>query len=61
MAQAYPQPLAPAIRRPWLRIFLGGLALWLATVVATYLTGNPNLVPTLVLLGSFLVPVTFVA
>jgi RsiW-degrading membrane proteinase PrsW (M82 family) len=27
----------------------------------TYATGNPNLLPTLVLLGSFLVPVTFVA
>ena len=48
-------------RRQWLRIFLVGLALWLATVVVTLLTGNPNLIPTLVLLGSFLVPVTFVA
>ncbi|TYC21976.1 PrsW family intramembrane metalloprotease [Micromonospora sp. MP36] len=47
-------------RRPWLRIFLVGLALWLATVVVIFLTGNPALVPTLVLLGSFLVPVTFV-
>jgi RsiW-degrading membrane proteinase PrsW (M82 family) len=36
------------------------LALWIATVVVIFLTGNPNLVPTLVLLGSFLVPVTFV-
>lgn len=62
MAQAYHQPPAPATRRPWRRIFLGGLALWLATVVVTFLAGNPNLVPTLVLLlGSFLVPVTFVA
>jgi RsiW-degrading membrane proteinase PrsW (M82 family) len=47
--------------RAWVRIFLIGLALWLATVVVTFATGNPNLVPTLVLLGSFLVPVTFVA
>ncbi|HEU5111582.1 MAG TPA: PrsW family glutamic-type intramembrane protease [Micromonosporaceae bacterium] len=47
--------------RPWLRILLIGLGLWLATVVVTFLTGNPNLIPTLVLLGSFLVPVTFVA
>jgi hypothetical protein len=38
-----------------------GLVLWVACVTVTYLTGNPNLVPTLVLLGSFLVPVTFVA
>jgi len=35
--------------------------LWLATVVATFATGNVNLVPTVILLGSFLVPVTFVA
>src|SRR5215210_7662869 len=49
------------VRRPWLRIFLVGLVLWLTTVVVTLLTGNPNLIPTLVLLGSFLVPVTFVA
>jgi RsiW-degrading membrane proteinase PrsW (M82 family) len=48
-------------RRYWLRIFFSGLVLWLLTVMVTFLTGNPNLVPTLVLLGSFLVPVTFVA
>ncbi|HYW22634.1 MAG TPA: PrsW family glutamic-type intramembrane protease [Terriglobales bacterium] len=48
-------------RRAWVRIFLGGLALWIATVVVTFLTLNPNLVPTLILIGSFLVPVTFVA
>jgi protease PrsW len=48
-------------RRPWLRMFTIGLVLWVATVAATVLTGNPNLIPTVVLLGSFLVPVTFVA
>jgi protease PrsW len=47
-------------RRPWVRLFVTGLVLWLLTVVVTFATGNPNLVPTLVLLGSFLVPVTFV-
>ena len=47
-------------RRAWLRMFLTGLALWLLTVVVIFVTGNSNLVPTLVLLGSFLVPVTFV-
>ena len=41
-------------------MFLTGLGLWLAAVVTTFVTGNPNLVPTVVLLGSFLVPVTFV-
>jgi protease PrsW len=48
-------------RRAWVRIFLGGLALWIATVVVQFITLNPNLVPTLILIGSFLVPVTFVA
>lgn len=52
-------PVTP--RRQWLRIFLVGLALWLATVAVIFLTGNLTLLPTLVLLGSFLVPVTFVA
>lgn len=51
----------PRTRRMWPRIFLTGLALWVATGVVTFLTGNPNLIPTLVLLGSFLVPATFVA
>ncbi len=44
----------------WWRVFLGGLALWIASVVVTGLTGNFNLIPTVVLLGSFLVPVTAV-
>ncbi len=48
-------------RRPWLRMFLTGLVLWALTVVITFVTGNPNLIPALVLLGSFLVPVSFVA
>jgi protease PrsW len=44
----------------WLRFFLVGLLLWVASVVVTFATGNVNLVPTVILLGSFLVPVTFV-
>ncbi|QVQ54949.1 PrsW family intramembrane metalloprotease [Spiractinospora alimapuensis] len=47
-------------RSAWSRVFWIGLLLWLATVVITLLTRNTNLVPTIVLLGSFLVPVTFV-
>ncbi|SFW87390.1 Protease prsW family protein [Amycolatopsis australiensis] len=42
-------------------MFLVGALLWVLAVVVTFVTGNPNLVPTVVLLGSFLVPVTFVA
>ncbi|WP_329518930.1 PrsW family intramembrane metalloprotease [Spirillospora sp. NBC_01491] len=47
-------------RRRWLRVFWTGLALWAASVVVTVATANTNLLPTVVLLGSFLVPVTFV-
>src|SRR5919205_4050062 len=51
-----PQRTGPS----WVRIFAGGLALWSATVAVTFATGNSNLVPTIILLGSFLVPVAFV-
>jgi protease PrsW len=44
----------------WARIFVSGLILWSATVVVTFATHNVNLVPTIILLGSFLVPVAFV-
>ena len=47
-------------RRPWLQLFLGGLGLWVTTVLVTFATRNSNLVPTIILLGSFLVPVAFV-
>ena len=45
--------------REWLRVFVVGLLLWVASVVVTFATGNTNLVPTVILFGSFLVPVTF--
>jgi protease PrsW len=44
----------------WPAILVGGLALWVATVLVTFVTQNSNLIPTIILLGSFLVPVTFV-
>jgi RsiW-degrading membrane proteinase PrsW (M82 family) len=66
-AQAVPQaPIAGStVRRAptgpsWVRIFIVGLALWLATVLVTFATRNSNLIPTLILLGSFLTPITFV-
>jgi RsiW-degrading membrane proteinase PrsW (M82 family) len=51
------RPIGPG----WVRIFASGLVLWLATVVVTFATQNANLIPTVILVGSFLVPVTFVA
>ncbi|WP_084713813.1 PrsW family intramembrane metalloprotease [Streptacidiphilus rugosus] len=50
---------APLTHR-WRTCFFGGLALWIAAVLVTYWTNNSNLVPTIVLLGSFLVPGSFV-
>jgi RsiW-degrading membrane proteinase PrsW (M82 family) len=55
-----PRTNSQRIGPSWLRIFLGGLVLWSATVLVTFATGNANLVPTIILLGSFLVPVAFV-
>src|SRR5204863_8922213 len=46
----------PAIS--WRGMFFTGLLLWVATVIATGLTSNTNLIPTVILLGSFLVPTT---
>jgi RsiW-degrading membrane proteinase PrsW (M82 family) len=40
---------------------LVGLALWIVSLMVTLLTANANLVPSLILLGSFVIPVTFVA
>ncbi|RNL84378.1 PrsW family intramembrane metalloprotease [Halostreptopolyspora alba] len=60
--QASQTPTPPdRTNRAWSRILRYGLVLWGATVLVTFVTGNTNLLPTIVLLGSFLVPVTFVA
>lgn len=50
----------PPMRPSWVRIFAAGLVMWLATVLVTFVTGNSNLIPTIILLGSFLTPITFV-
>jgi RsiW-degrading membrane proteinase PrsW (M82 family) len=59
-AQQSPPAQPRRARRRWLVVFLVGLALWAASVLVTGLTLNANLIPTVVLLGSFLVPVTAV-
>jgi RsiW-degrading membrane proteinase PrsW (M82 family) len=42
----------------WRGIFLTGFLLWIGSVAVTALTSNSNVIPTVVLLGSFLVPTT---
>src|ERR1700737_3981079 len=45
---------------PWWAVFLVGLVMWVAAFVVASFTHNIILLPTIVLLGSFLVPVTAV-
>jgi RsiW-degrading membrane proteinase PrsW (M82 family) len=45
---------------PWWAVFLIGLALWVAATAATFLTSDIITLPTVILIGSFLVPVTAV-
>ncbi|WEO97304.1 PrsW family glutamic-type intramembrane protease [Streptomyces sp. FXJ1.172] len=56
-----PPPPYPHIRAGlWRNCLGGGLALWVLTAWVTYETRNSALLPTLILLGSFLAPVVFV-
>ncbi|MCX4645345.1 MULTISPECIES: PrsW family intramembrane metalloprotease [unclassified Streptomyces] len=56
-----PPSSVPRIRAGlWKHWLWGGLALWTLTAVVTYATRDTTLLPTLILLGSFLVPGTFV-
>src|SRR5258708_3523753 len=57
-AQALPARTPKA--NAWVRVLLTGFLLYVVAFVFLLLTGNPNLFPTLVLIGSFLVPVTYV-
>ncbi len=43
---------------PWWAVLLIGLALWIASIAAAFVTFDVILLPTIVLIGSFLVPVT---
>jgi len=44
----------------WWKVLIAGGALWVLTIGTTVATRNANLVPTLILLGSFLVPFSVV-
>lgn len=48
------------VRGRWFQTFIGGAALFFAAEQALKLTGNPNFVPTVILLGALVVPVAFV-
>jgi protease PrsW len=48
------------LRRRWFQIFVSGLLLLFLVERTLVATGDPNYVPSAILLGAFLVPVTFV-
>jgi RsiW-degrading membrane proteinase PrsW (M82 family) len=62
-----PKPAAVSIQKKpskansWLRILLIGFLFYIISVVLLYVTANPNLFPTVVMIGSFLVPISYVA
>ena len=45
----------------WFKVLLAGGLFYIASLIVLIITGNPNLFPTVVLVGNFLVPVTYVA
>jgi RsiW-degrading membrane proteinase PrsW (M82 family) len=47
-------------RRGWFLVLVVGLALFFVAEEVLRITDNPNLIPTVILLGAFLVPLTFV-
>src|SRR4051794_25646685 len=47
--------------RLWKLLFAGALSTWLIAAVATEITGDNILVPTVIIVGSFMVPLTMVA
>ena len=53
-------PSKPPKANAWLQALVTGFLLYIISVVFLILTGNPNLFPTVVMIGSFLVPVTYV-
>ncbi len=48
------------LRSKWFQILVSGLVLLFLTEQVLVGTGNPNYIPSVILLGAFLVPVTFV-
>jgi len=56
-----PTSVIPGRRQSWWRILLGAFGIYILGLILLVLTGNPILFPTVIMLGSFMVPVAFVA
>jgi protease PrsW len=57
--QGRSRPARPR-RWAWLPVFLVGIGLFIAVQQALVITGNPGLVPSLLVLGTLVIPVSFV-
>jgi RsiW-degrading membrane proteinase PrsW (M82 family) len=55
------RPSLGFIRSEWFRVFVGGALLFFAVEQALKFTGNIEFIPMVLILGAFVVPVTFVA
>lgn len=61
----YPQPQSPFPPqrkggRGWLQALFTGIVLFIITTIIMIFTSNPNLFPTVILIGNFLIPIVFV-
>jgi RsiW-degrading membrane proteinase PrsW (M82 family) len=61
VSQVALNPTARLRKNSWWRVLLSGLLFYIVSLIALILTSNPNLFPTVVMIGSFLIPVTYVA
>ena len=48
------------LKSRWLQILVAGVLLFIAAEQALRVTGNPNFIPVVLMLGSFIIPVVFV-
>ena len=55
------QRVQPVETISWWRVLLVGLLLYFIGIAVLVLSGNPMLFPTVVMLGNFVVPITYVA
>jgi len=56
------QPPIPVVRRnTWLKFLATAAVFYVLLLMALLLTKNPNLFPTLVMVGNFMVPIAYVA
>ncbi len=52
--------IKPRRANSWLRVIITGFIFYIVSTILLVITQNPNLFPTVVMIGSFLVPVTYV-